>query len=124
MNYFVITLLSFAFLILGWLIGYIFFGIKGLKSAEPKYSDNKDKPRKKKFGTMNIILILIGVFLLIFTGYMIYLFREYGAIPDTLVTCVFASLAGECGIMGWIKTSKERKRERKWELEDRNDMEE
>ena len=45
-------------------------------------------------------------------------------IPDTLVTCVFASLAGECGIMGWIKTSKERKRERKWEIEDRKDMEE
>ena len=71
---------------------------------------------------MNLILALIGVFLLAFTVYMIILFREYGMIPDTLVTCVFASLAGECGIMGWIKTTKERKRERKWELEDRDDM--
>jgi hypothetical protein len=69
--------------------------------------------------TMDLILILIGIFLVIFTIYMIFLFREYGAIPDTLVACVFTSLAGECGIMGWIKTSKDRNKERKWEKEDR-----
>lgn len=74
---------------------------------------------KKKIGTMNLILIIIGVALLAFTIYMIKLFREYGAVPDTLVTCVFAALGGECGIMGWIKTTKDRKQERKWELEDR-----
>ena len=40
-------------------------------------------------------------------------------VPDTLVNCVFAALAGECGIMGWIKTSKEKNKDRKWILEDR-----
>ena len=74
---------------------------------------------RQKLKTMDLILILIGVFLAAFTVYMIVLFREYGMIPDTLVTCVFAALAGECGIMGWIKTSKERSKERKWEKEDR-----
>ncbi len=60
----------------------------------------------KKLGTMDKILILIGSFLLVFTGVMIWLFWKYQTIPDTLVTCVFGATAGECGIMGWIKTCK------------------
>ena len=87
-----------------------------------KTSDPKSLRKKKKLGTMDIILLVIGAFLLIFTIYMIVLFREYGMIPDTLVTCVFATLAGECGIMGWIKTTKDRRQERKWEIEDRSEM--
>lgn len=35
--------------------------------------------------------------------------------------CVFATLGGECGIMGWIKTTKDRNRERKWEQEDKQE---
>lgn len=45
----------------------------------------------------------------------------YGTVPDTLITCVFATLGGECGIMGWIKTTKDRNRERKWEQEDKQE---
>lgn len=70
---------------------------------------------------MDIILIIVGISLLAFTIAMIQLFREYGAVPDTLVTCVFAALGGECGIMGWIKTTKDRNKERKWEQEDRQE---
>ena len=44
-------------------------------------------------------------------------------IPDTLVMSVFAALGGECGLMAWIKTAKERNKERKWELDDRDHME-
>ena len=68
---------------------------------------------------MDVILIIVGVCLAAFTVAMIVLFQIYGAIPDTLCTCVFAALGGECGIMGWIKTSKDRRREREWELEDK-----
>ena len=78
--------------------------------------------QKKSPGVMNIILIIVGICLLLFTIAMIFTFREYGAIPDTLVTCVFATLGGECGVMGWIKTSKDRRREREWEVEDRNEL--
>ena len=49
---------------------------------------------------------------------MILLFEKYGSVPDTLITCVFAALAGECGIMGWIKTTKEKNKDREWFLED------
>lgn len=82
----------------------------------------RKRPSKKKSpGVMNIVLIIVGVSLFAFTIAMIQVFKEYGAVPDTLVTCVFAALGGECGIMGWIKTSKERRREREWEVEDRQE---
>ena len=73
----------------------------------------------KKTGTMNLILIIIAVFLLSFTVLMIWLYKTTGAIPDTLCTCVFSVCGGECGAMAWIKTTKERKRERAYELQDR-----
>lgn len=73
----------------------------------------------KKLGVMNFILILVGVSLLTFTIEMIHLYKETGSVPDTLITCVFACLGGECGIMGWIKTTKERRKDRQWQLEDR-----
>ncbi len=76
---------------------------------------------KKSIGVMNIILAVIGVALLVFTAVMIWLYRTTGAIPDTLCTCVFAALGGECGVMGWIKTTKERRQEHKWEVEERRE---
>ena len=73
-----------------------------------------EKKKKKGFmerlGVMNFILILVGIALLVFTVEMIQLFKEYGNVPDTLVTCVFGCLGGECGIMGWIKTNKDKHR--------------
>lgn len=81
------------------------------------------KQKKKKFmdrlGVMNFILILVGISLLVFTIEMIRIYKEFGAVPDTLVACVFTALGGECGIMGWIKTTKEKNKEREWEIEDR-----
>lgn len=69
-------------------------------------------------GTMNVILLVCGVILILFTREMIELFKQYGMVPDTLITCVFAALTGECGVMGWIKTSKVKHQERKWQKED------
>ncbi|MDY4893911.1 MAG: hypothetical protein SO130_10985 [Agathobacter sp.] len=69
--------------------------------------------------TMDIILAILAVFLLGFIIVMIWLYYKTGAIPDTLCTCVFAICGGECGIMGWIKTTKDRYLDRKEKLEDR-----
>lgn len=68
-------------------------------------------------GTMNIILILVALMLLSFTIVMIYLFKTYGNIPDTLCTCVFAVLGTECGAMAWIKTAKEKYRRQEYTKE-------
>lgn len=82
-------------------------------------SKNEQRSTRKSIGTMNVILIIVGLTLVLFTVTMIAVFARCGAIPDTLVTCVFAVCGGECGVMGWIKTTKERYRDRQYELEDR-----
>lgn len=64
------------------------------------------------------ILLIVFLCLTVFTIAMIALFTVYGSVPDTLITCVFATLGGECGILGWIKTTKEKKQDRRWQLAD------
>lgn len=80
-------------------------------------SSKKDK-QKKEIRTMDLILVIVGLLLISFTVSMILIFRKYGSVPDTLITCVFAALAGECGVMGIIKTTKIRYEDREWQLED------
>lgn len=75
--------------------------------------------KKRQIRTMDVILAVIAAFLLLFIVVMVWLYYRTGAIPDTLCTCVFAACGGECGVMGWIKTTKERQRDRHYELEDR-----
>ena len=79
--------------------------------------------KKVKIRTMDVILVVVGVALLVFTIVMIRVYRETGAVPDTLVTCVFAALGGECGVMGWIKTTKERRQDRQWQIQDQKHQE-
>lgn len=69
--------------------------------------------------TMDLILIIVGVALALFTVTMIILYVLTGGIPDTLCTCFFSAMGGECGAMAWIKTAKEKNLQRKWYEEDR-----
>lgn len=80
--------------------------------------NKKTKRKKKRIGTMDLILLIVFICLVIFTVTMIRLFQVYGSVPDTLVTCVFATLGGECGILGWIKTNKDKRQDRRWQRED------
>lgn len=72
-----------------------------------------------KIGTLNRILILVGVFFIWFNWQMLEIFRESSCIPETYACAVIAATIGECGICGWIRTNKDRKRERQWEQEDK-----
>lgn len=83
-----------------------------------KRTQAKTKGRKKRMGTMDFILLIVFLCLTVFTIAMIVLFTVYGSVPDTLITCVFATLGGECGILGWIKTTKEKEQDRRWQLAD------
>lgn len=71
--------------------------------------------------TMDIILVIVAVLVIAFTVTMILVFLRYAMVPDTLITCFYAAVAGECGIMGWIKTAKVRYQERQWMKEDLNE---
>ena len=77
---------------------------------------------KKK--TMDLILIIVGISVLIFTIAMVWLYLLTGGIPDTLCTCFFVACTGKCGFMGWIKTAKTRFQEHEWDLEERDHQEE
>lgn len=60
----------------------------------------------KKRGAMDIILILMGIFLFLFTITMIVIFCVKGATPDTLIDRVITCCIGEGGIMGMIQVAK------------------
>lgn len=77
------------------------------------------KQKEKILGVMDRILVFIAILLLVFTSVMIVIYVKTGGIPDTLCTCVFSVCGGECGVMGWIKTNKDKQRDREYELEDR-----
>lgn len=77
----------------------------------------------KKVGTLNLVLILVGVFFVWFNWQMILVFRECGSIPETYACAVVAATIGECGICGWIRTNKDKQQDRKWEKEDRKKQE-
>lgn len=68
--------------------------------------------------TSDIVLIILAVFTVIFTVIMLQIYWTHYAIPDTLVTCWFTAVTGECGALGWIKTTKVRHEDRRWMLED------
>ena len=74
---------------------------------------------KKKMGTMDKVLILEGVILVAYTAADLAVFWHTGNEPATLTACVFGVCGFENGVMGWIKTTKEKVRDRRWEQEDR-----
>lgn len=56
------------------------------------------------------IIIVMGIFLSIFTIAMVLLFYFTGGMePSTLIACVFAACMGEYSVCGFIKTSKTKK---------------
>ena len=82
----------------------------------------KIKKYFKKIGTLNIVLLLVGAFFVWFNWQMILMFRECGSIPETYACAVVTATIGECGICGWIRTNKDRRQERIWEKEDREEQ--
>lgn len=72
---------------------------------------------------LDVVLIILLIMFIAFVVMMFITFWRFGMIPDTLCTCFFACIGGECGICGWIKTTKERQTERQWQLEDEKRME-
>lgn len=91
--------------------------IKRLRSCL-RVKHGATKLSRKGIGAMNFILAIVGVTLICFTVAMIQIYRETGGVPDTLITCVFTVCGGECGVMGWIKTTKDRNQARQWQQED------
>lgn len=83
--------------------------------TETSYNQNEGKG----IGVMNIVLIIIGITTAIFISVMIWLFYMFQSVPGELIIAYFAFVGGECGVMGWIKNTKERNQDRQWAKEDK-----
>lgn len=61
-----------------------------------------------KMGVMDKVLILEAVILVAYTVADLAVFWHTGAEPTTLTACVFGVCGLENGVMGWIKTNKDK----------------
>ena len=68
----------------------------------------EQKQAKAKLGTMDKILVLEAVFLVSYTVADLVVFWHTGSEPATLTSCVFGVCGLENGVMGWIKTNKDK----------------
>lgn len=61
-------------------------------------------PKERK--TSNIVLVILGVFLLAFIVTMIVIFCVKGSVPDTLIMCTMGGSGLEALVLAGIKVSK------------------
>lgn len=64
--------------------------------------------KRGKMGVMDKILIFEAVVLILYTVADMVVFWHVGAEPTTLTACVFGVCGLENGVMGWIKTNKDK----------------
>lgn len=100
------------------LLVYMAVKLKAAHAARRKRQKGKAPQAGKGLGGMDTILIILGAFLLCFIVTMIVIFIVTGSTPDTLIQCVFGLGGLEGGVMGWIKTTKERRQDRRWARQD------
>ena len=91
----------------GALLGYFMAQLPFLPQR-PQTLRQERKPPKKKMGTMDRILVLEAVFLVAYTVADLVVFWHTGSEPATLTGCVFGVCGLENGVMGWIKTNKDK----------------
>lgn len=77
-----------------------------------RYRERRKKEQResiiKRLGALNIALICVFAYLIIINLQMMDLYQRCGSAPESAWCALIAALIGECGICGWIKTSKEK----------------
>lgn len=93
--------------ILGFLLCCATVGRLRQQGHTPRKSARaRDKPTK--MGVMDKVLILEAVILEAYTVAALAVFWHTGNEPATLTACVFGVCGLENGVMGWIKTNKDK----------------
>lgn len=78
------------------------------KKARTRRTGPAKRETQKKIGVMDKVLVLEAVILLAYTVADMVVFWHTGSEPYTLTGCVFGVCGIENGVMGWIKTNKDR----------------
>lgn len=70
----------------------------------PEEMPSSPTPKERK--TSNIVLVILGLFLLAFIVTMIVIFCVKGSVPDTLIMCTMGGSGLEALVLAGIKVSK------------------
>ena len=92
----------------GTALGVLLCRIVGPRLYRARRLQRDDGGRREKVGVMDKVLILEAVTLVAYTVADLAVFWHTGAEPSTLTACVFGVCGLENGVMGWIKTNKDK----------------
>ena len=92
----------------GTALGFLLARIVGPRLYRARRLQPDGSGRKKKMGVMDKVLILEAVILVVYTAADLIVFWHTGNEPATLTACVFGVCGLENGVMGWIKTNKDK----------------
>lgn len=94
----------------GAAVGFILCAatMKQLRRRIKKLQAQAQGTAPKKMGVMDKVLVLEALILTAYTVAALVVFWHTGAEPTTLTACVFSVCGLENGVMGWIKTNKEK----------------
>ena len=93
---------------IGTALGVLLFQIVGPRLYRPRRLQPDSGGDKGKMGVMDKVLILEAVILVAYTVAALAVFWHTGSEPATLTACVFGVCGIENGVMGWIKTNKDK----------------
>ena len=92
----------------GTALGVLLCRIVGPRLYRPRRLQPDGGGDKGKMGVMDKVLILEAVILVSYTVADLAVFWHTGSEPSTLTACVFGVCGLENGVMGWIKTNKDK----------------
>ena len=91
----------------GWIFGALAVGVV-LGSSLPR--KNAERPPRK---VSNIVLAMLGIFVLLFIVAMVITFWRFQTVPDTLIQCTLGAGGIEALALAGIKVTKVCKENRK-----------
>lgn len=92
----------------GIAMGFLLCRIVVPRLYRPRHLKTDGGGDKGKMGVMDKVLILEAVILVAYTVAALAVFWHTSAEPSTLTACVFGVCGIENGVMGWIKTNKDK----------------
>ena len=103
--------LAIASMTLGTVLGFLVCGATARRLRRTMHGQRtaqKARDAPKKMGVMDKVLVLEGEILGAYTVDALAVFWHTGGEPSTLTACVFGVCGLENGVMGWIKTNKDK----------------
>ena len=92
----------------GTAMGFLLCHVIAPRLYRARRLQRDDGGRREKVGVMDKVLILEAVTLVAYTVADLAVFWHTGGEPSTLTACVFGVCGLENGVMGWIKTNKDK----------------